>query len=111
MVAHIKKCQKLAPKPKKGMKTEECTTEILAGVVGLSCALCAASDLGAPAWVGQVIEGIAPFGRSGAPDALKKEVHGTIQMFLKSQQSQQHMWRELQEKLTPLQLDLLSAYK
>lgn len=95
-------------KPQAGTPIPEGTT---GGVLGLSCALLAAADCGVPPWTGKVVETLAPYGRQVMGEALVKEVQGTIQAFLKLMQANQQSWKECQRKLTPSQLDLLSASK
>lgn len=83
----------------------------LAGVVGICCALLAAADCGVPSWTGRVVEVLAPYGRQGVADVALKEVQGAIQTFLKLQQSSRRAWKECQDRLSPAQLDLLTASK
>merc|ERR1719235_2398550 len=102
---------KAGPVPKRGQGAAPENEGLIAGVTGLSCALLVAMDCGAAPWMGQAIESIAPYGRSGMAEAAKKEVQGTLQAFLKLHQSSQQAWRECQEMLTPAQFDLLNEYK
>lgn len=81
------------------------------GVLGLSSALLLAADRGSPPWTGEVIEKLAPYGRDSASSTSRKEVQSSFQLFLKLQQSSQQSWKELREKLTADQVDLLSEYK
>merc|ERR1711974_468480 len=106
VLAHLHRCRRASSTP-----LQASSGSGLAGVVGLSCALCVAVDTNAPRWVGQAVQSIAPFGRLGMADIVRKEVQNTIQMFLKLQQVSQQSWKDFQDKLSPAQLDLLNEYK
>lgn len=84
---------------------------MFAGVAGLSCALLAAADCGVPSWSGKAIQAVSIYGRPGAAEAIQREIQGSIQAFLKLQQSSQRSWHECKEKLTPAQLELLNDSK
>lgn len=109
---NLKKYIALAgPPPKRGVGASESNKTSIAGVMGLSCVLLTVADVGVAPWTGRVVEKIAPYGRPGTIDSVLKEVQSTFQTFLRLQQANQQSWKECQEKLTPAQLELLSACK
>jgi len=75
-------------------------------VHGLGALLNAASSLGAPPWLGAVIEALAKVGRR--PEA-KKEVERMVQAFLKQQQQSRDIWKRCQTRLSKNQLELLES--
>merc|ERR1719158_200563 len=97
------------PVPKSGQEPPPCTETVIAGVIGLSCALLAAADRGVPSWTGRVVQNISPYSRKGMSDTIVKEVQAALQGFLKLMQSTSKQWKECQDKLTEAQLDLLDA--
>merc|ERR1711871_1370392 len=112
LLACVKKLKGMAgPVPKSGQEPPPSSPTVIAGVVGLSCALLAAADRGVPSWTGRVVQNIAPYGRKGMSDMVMKEVQAALQVFLKLMQASHQSWKQCQEKLTESQLDLLDAYK
>lgn len=94
-----------------GSASAEITEKMNAGILGLSCALQVAAELGGPNWVGLAIERLAQYGGKSAGSVAKKEVQGSFSHFLKLQQATQQSWQDCQEKLTTKQKDLLKEYK
>lgn len=112
VLACVKRLKVMAgPLPKSGEEPMPSSPAVVAGVVGLSCALLAAVDRGVPTWTGRVVQNIAPYGRKGMSQPVMKEVQAALQAFLKLMQSRHATWKQCQEKLTASQLDLLDAYK
>jgi len=94
-----------------GSASPESTEKMNAAILGLSCTLQVAAELGGPSWVGLAIERLARYGNKGVGNVAKKEVQGSFTHFLKLQQATQQSWQDCQEKLTMKQMDLLKEYK
>jgi len=111
--ANVKKFIALAGPPVRrgGASIDTKKTSSVAGVMGLSCILLSVADVGVAPWTGHVVERMAPYGQPGTTELIIKEVQGTFQTFMRLQQASQQSWKECQEKLTPAQLELLSACK
>jgi len=112
VIEHVDRHKAMAGKaPKRGEHPIDVSESVIAGVVGLSCAMLAAADCGVPSWTGQVIESIAPYGRPAAGAVIHKEVQTTLQAFLKVQQANRQTWLECKTKLSSAQIDLLNESK
>jgi hypothetical protein len=115
ITANLSRFKKLAGPARKATSSEvivlDSENNMSIGVGCLTCTLLAAADIGVPRWAGKAIQAVAPYGRPGLPEGVRKEVQGAIQAFLKLQQSNQRNWKEFQDKMTPSQLELLDDGK
>eukprot|EP00930_Biecheleria_cincta_P054815 TRINITY_DN41214_c0_g1_i1.p1 TRINITY_DN41214_c0_g1~~TRINITY_DN41214_c0_g1_i1.p1 ORF type:complete len:2072 (-),score=373.64 TRINITY_DN41214_c0_g1_i1:15-6230(-) len=111
LLKDIQRFKTLAGPPPSKQSVSEPSEKNHTGTAALACTLLAAADCGVPRWSGKAIQALAPYGRLGMPEGIRKEVQGAIQAFLKLQQASQKSWKECREKLTPSQLELLNDSK